>query len=74
MKYSYNKLKGKIIEVFGTQERFAQEIGISPAALSARLNNVTGFTQDEIARSCNALRIPAKQIPPYFFTHEVQKS
>lgn len=74
MKYSYNKLKGKIIEVFGTQERFAQEIGISPAALSARLNNVTGFTQDEIARSCNALRIPAKQIPPYFFTHEVQKN
>lgn len=74
MKYSYNKLRGKITEVFGTQERFAQEIGISSAALSARLNNVTGFTQDEIARSCTALGISAKQIPPYFFTHEVQKN
>ncbi len=73
MEYSYNKLKGKISEVFGTQERFAKEIGISPAALSARLNNITGFTQDEIARACIVLGIPAEQISPYFFTHSVQK-
>ncbi len=73
MNYNYNKLKGRITEVFGTRERFAQEIGVSPAALSARLNNITGFTQDEIARSCSALGISAKQISLYFFTHEVQK-
>ena len=74
MEYSYNKLKGRISEVFGTQERFAKEIGISPAALSARLNNITGFTQDEIAKACLALEIPAEQISPYFFTHIVQKT
>lgn len=73
MKYSYSKLKGKIAEVFGTQERFAQAIGISPAALSARLNNITGFTHDEIARSCATLGIPATQISLYFFTHKVQE-
>lgn len=37
MKYSYSKLKGKIAEVFGTQERFAQAIGISPALLALGL-------------------------------------
>ena len=73
MKYCYDKLKGKITEKFGTQERFAQVIGISPAALSARLNNNTGSTQDEIAHSCVALNIPATQISSYFFAHEVQK-
>lgn len=43
MKYSYSKLKGKIAEVFGTQERFAQAIGISPAALSASLITSLGL-------------------------------
>lgn len=73
MEYNYDKLKGKIVEVFGTQEKFAVNMGISPAALSARLHNLTGFTQKEILTACNLLDIEPTQIPVYFFTHKVQK-
>lgn len=74
MEYDYSKLKGRVIERFDTQEAFARNIGMSPAGLSAKLRNLTGFTQDEICDACLALGIPARQISQYFFTHKVQKS
>jgi transcriptional regulator with XRE-family HTH domain len=74
MEYDYSKLKGRVVECFGTQEAFSREIGMSPAGLSAKLRNLTGFTQDEICAACLALNIPARQISQYFFTHKVQKN
>lgn len=74
MGYNYNKLRGKIREVFGTQEKFAVSIGISVPALSQRLTNKTKFTQDEILKSCDSLGIDSVDIADYFFTHEVQES
>lgn len=74
MEYDYSKLKGRVVECFGTQEAFARSIGMSPAGLSAKLRNLTGFTQDEICNACSALKIPARQISQFFFTHKVQKS
>lgn len=73
MKYDYSKLRGKIKEVFGTQEKLATEIQISPAALSSRLNNATKFTQDEIVKCSVALNINDADVASYFFTKEVQK-
>lgn len=74
MKYDYRKLRGKIKEVYGTQEAFAKDINISVPALSQRLNNISRFTQDEILMSCNMLGIATSDIADYFFTHEVQKT
>nr|DAD88906.1 MAG TPA: Protein of unknown function (DUF739) [Myoviridae sp. ctpiG4] len=74
MRYDYRKLRGKIKEVYGTQEAFANDISISVSALSQRLNNVSRFTQDEILTSCNKLGIATSDIAAYFFTHEVQKN
>lgn len=39
MKYNFDKLKGKIKEVYDTQNDFAEAMGISPNTLSAKLNN-----------------------------------
>lgn len=71
--YDYRKLRGKIREVFGTQSIFARELGLSEASLSAKLNNVVEWTQEEIETSVYILGIPWKELPEYFFTPKVEK-
>lgn len=68
MAWNYNKLKGKIIEIFGTQRAFSEAIGLSYTSLNQRLNGHLQFSQDEIFKSCDALGIDYKDIPLYFFT------
>ena len=41
MVYDYSKLEGKIIEKFGTRERFAKALGITTKTISEKLNNAT---------------------------------
>lgn len=71
MRWNYNKLRGKIKEVCGTQDAFAEKIGIGRVSLSQRLNNLIEFTQEEMFKSCEVLGIPLEEIPVYFFTLEV---
>lgn len=74
MAFNYNKLRGKIKEICGTQENFARVLGLSRTSLSQRLNNLSDFTNSEILKSCKILRIDIDDIPAYFFALEVQKS
>ena len=67
-RFEYNKLRGKIREVCGTQDEFGKAIGMSHMVLVNRLNGKTNFRQDEILAACNVLRIPQREIPAYFFT------
>ena len=71
MNWNYAKLRGRIKEIFGTQEAFAKAIGISSVSLSQRLNNVLEFTQEEIFNSCEVLNIPLTDMMSYFFTKTV---
>lgn len=74
MSYDYSKLRGRIKEKYGTQEIFSRDMGLSSAALSQRLNNMTKFSQDEIVLACDILAIPDGEIMQYFFSHEVKKT
>lgn len=71
MIYDYRKLKGKIIEVFGSQKLLANECNISNSTLSLKLNNKSEWTQDEIADVSAILGIPFTEIPDYFFSRKV---
>ncbi|WP_236894818.1 DUF739 family protein [Clostridium beijerinckii] len=71
--FDYSKLRGKIKEVYGTQDKFAKALGIGRVSLSQRLNNVLDFSQEEINNSCGILGITKEDIPAYFFTLKVQK-
>ena len=53
MSFNYNKLRGKIIEVFGSQEKLADELGISTNALSRKLNNKILFLINEVIKKLN---------------------
>lgn len=71
MSFSYDKLKGKIKEVCGTNGNFAELMGISTATLSAKLNHKSEFTQPEIFKAVEILRLNSSDIPLYFFTPRV---
>lgn len=71
--FDYSKLRGKIKEVFGTQDAYADAIGLGRVSVSQRLNNQLEFSQQEMLKSADVLGFPRGQIPEYFFAEKVQK-
>ena len=67
MVYDYSKLEGKIIEKFGTRERFAKALGITTKTISEKLNNKTIWKQPEISKAMELLSISGEDIELYFF-------
>lgn len=72
MAFDYSKLRGRIKEVFGTQELFANDLGCTEQTLSARLNNKAEWSQGDIKKAALILGIGDNDIPTYFFTPKVQ--
>ena len=72
MKFDYNKLRGRIVEKFGTLLKFSEELDISYEALSKKMNNLIAISQKEIVSWCDLLDIAPEEIGVYFFTLEVQ--
>lgn len=66
--YGRNKLRGRIIERYKTQTRFAAEIGISKNALSQKMTGKMGMDQRDIALWCKLLDINIDEIGEFFFT------
>ncbi len=71
MSFDYQKLRAKIVEKFGTQDKFAEAYGISRVALSQKMNNKTKFTYNDIVQMSKMLDINVDDIGDYFFTNEV---
>lgn len=67
MVFNYSKLKGKIIEVCGTQTTFAKLMSLSERTISLKLNNRVFWKQNEIQRACNILKISIDEVDDYFF-------
>ena len=63
----FAKLRGKIVEVFGTIGNFCEEVGLSQNLLSMKLNGKSDFTYDQIVAISNALGISSREIGDYFF-------
>lgn len=74
MSYNYSKLKGRIIEKFGSQQRFAEAIGLSERTLSLKMTNKVFWKQAEISEATRLLELEEAQISDYFFTQNVQCS
>ena len=71
MKFDYSKLRGKIIEKYGSQTAFAKEFGISKNVFSKKMNNKTRFNPDDMIKIVKMLDIPEKDINTYFFAPKV---
>lgn len=71
-KFNYGKLKGRIVEKFGSQKAFAEKLGWSEGKLSKKLNNEIEFSQSEIVLFMELLDIAFNEMMVYFFTSYVQ--
>ena len=67
------KLKALIDKKFEKREDFAKAIGVDPSVLSRMLAS-GNWKADRIEQAVRVLRIPAKDIPVYFFANEVAKN
>lgn len=66
--YEYAKLRGRIIEKYGTLYAFAEKLGISTVGMSKKLNGKIGFSQQDIEEWAKELEIPKAEYIDYFFT------
>ena len=66
VKYDYSKLRGKIIEVFGNQEKFSEAIGLSDRSVNHRMQNNRDWTQSDIEKVCEVLNIDREDVHLYF--------
>ena len=67
MEFNNSKLRGKIRELFGTEQKFSDAIGISKSALSAKLNNNSEINRDEMLKMIDLLNIKKEDIFEIFF-------
>lgn len=72
--YDYNKLKGRIKEILGTQTKFAELMELSNTSIISKLAGRVDFTQSEIKKAATILSISTLDIPKYFFEEKVQKN
>ena len=64
----YRKLKGRIVEVCGSQREFCKIANIkTESLLSRKLNGLCAITQDDVFEWATILKIPAQDIGLYFF-------
>ena len=72
MHFEYDKLKGRIIEKFGTQARFAKEMNWSERTMSLKMKGDRPWKQTDICRAIGLLGLSKDDISTYFFTSKVQ--
>lgn len=72
MSFDYSKLKGRIVEILGTQSAFAQKMSWSQRTASLKLNGAIPWTQTDISKAVEILFIDPAMIPNYFFKTKVQ--
>lgn len=74
MAFDFRRLRGRIVEKFGSCDRFAAAMGRSKVWMSSRLNNVVQWRAEEMREAAALLEIPAEEIPAYFLTPKVPLS
>lgn len=65
------KLKGRIVEVCGSQRAFADKIGVSEQTITNKITGKSQFDLDDVLTWCKALGITRDEIADYFFANEL---
>lgn len=72
IEYDYSKLRGRIVEKYGSQRAYAAAKGITATKLNRKLQNVIRFMPKDIEELRVDLDIDVDEIGAYFFTRKVQ--
>jgi len=73
MPFDYSKLRGRIIEKFGSIKAFADAYGLSNVTMSGKLNGKVAISMDDIVKMSapEFLDIPPNEYHEYFFAKKV---
>lgn len=66
--FNYAKLRGRMVEKYGTIEKTAEAAGLRRDMISLALNGKRQFTQADIMTLATTLEIPSEEVGAYFFT------
>lgn len=66
--YDYSKLRGRIVEKYGTVTAFSAALGSNVNTVLSKLNGLTGWKMQDIEASLSLLDISRDEIGRYFFT------
>ena len=64
---AYNKLKGRIIEKYGSQGKFAAALGMTENTVSRKMQDKVEFSKDDMVRWAELLDIDSSEFWDYFF-------
>lgn len=67
MVFKYRKLRGLIVEKYGTISEFSKHVSVSGVQVSKKLNGVSGFSQSDIIEWAGLLDIELSDVGLYFF-------
>lgn len=69
--FDFSKLRGRIIEKFGTIRAFAEAVDTSLVSVSHKLNGRTDISRADIIKWSEILDISPAEYGAYFFTPKV---
>ena len=72
MAFDYNKLRGRIVEKYGSQIEFAKAMDWSENTLSKKMNGKVPWKQTDICTAISLLGLSESNVQEYFFTLKVQ--
>ena len=72
--FETSKLRGRIIEKFGTLSAFAREVSNSMTFISLYMNGKTQLDQKTMDEWITVLDIPNDEIDQYFFAPKVHET
>lgn len=64
---AYNKLKGRIIEKYGSQGKFAEALKMSENTVSRKMQDKVEFSKDDMVKWAELLDIDSSEFWDYFF-------
>ena len=71
MVFDYSKLKGRIIEKFGTVSAFAESMGYAQSGLYISIKHGKPISSKRIIEMTDALEIESKDVGEFFYTPKV---
>ena len=69
--FDYSKLRGRIVEKYGSIEAFSKDLNISKVSISKKLNNKIGISRDEIIEWSTKLEISPDEYGVFYFAKKL---
>ena len=69
--FDYSKLRGRIVEKYGSISKFCDQLTLSRTSVDLKLNNKVDISRAEILEWSNLLDIKPEEYSSYFFTEKL---